>query len=279
MTRMAVTERKLQGLTGAEFSKAERHFRWASRLQVFVTFVAALSVFITSGSASLVAGAVSLALFATWAWHDWSYRDCRAQAERGRRALWIADGLGDRISREELRDVESGFHITAAEGEQAENLDFFASKKPAGDARLTELMEESGFYSCRLYRNSARWAWGMFALALAVAFCLLLSAIVFASDDQAIVLARLVSTGLVFFIGAEVLGAARGYTRAYEALDSWQARLKAVRAKGYPNGDLLLLFTDYNSAVESAPMMAPGVYKRNAAELDRMWRRHLEAQD
>jgi hypothetical protein len=275
---VAVTEQKLQGLTGAEFTKAERHFRWASRLQVLVTLVAAASVFITSGAASLVAGSVSLALFAGWAWHDWSYRDCRAQAERGRRALWIADGLGDRISREELRDVEAGFHITAAQGEAAENPEFFASKRPAGDARLTELMEESGFYSCRLYRHSARWAWGIFALSGAVAFGLLLSAVVLASAEQAVTVARLVSTGLVFFIGAEVLGAARGYTRAYEGLASWQARVRAVRAKGYPSGDLLLLFTDYNSAVESAPMMAPGVYKKHAADLDRMWRRHLEAQ-
>lgn len=276
---MAVTEQRLQGLTGAEFGQAERYFRAASNLQVLVTLTAAVSIFVTDGVLSLIAGAITLALFAAWAFQDWSYRDSRAQAERGRRALWIADGLGDRISREELRDVEVGFTVSASDGAAAENPNYFASKAPAGEARLSELMEESGFYSCRLYRRSATWAWRRLAGATLVAIALLLSSIVFGSSEGAVTVARLVCTGLVFFIGSEVLGSARAYTRAYESLSSWQARLRAIRAKGYPTGDLLLLFTDYNSAVEGAPMMAPGVYNKDKDELDNLWRRHLENRD
>ena len=275
---MAVIEQRLQGLTDAEFGKAEKQYRIASTLQAVVTLLAASSVFVTDQRLSLLVAIATLAVFGLWANIDWAYKDTRLQAERGRKALWIADGLGDSLSKPERRDVEAGFHCTDEEGRAAENPEYFASKSPPGDKRLTELIEESGFYSCRLLRHSAKWAWTRLILGGAVALGLLLSAILVGSSGQTVVIARLVCTALVFFIGNEVLGAAKGYDRAVEVLSKLQARVAAIRATGYPSGDLLLLFADYNAAVEGAPMMAPGVYDRHQARLDDLWRRHLESE-
>lgn len=275
---MAVIEQRLQGLTDAEFGRAEWYFRRGSDLQVAITVLAAASVFITNEPLSLGVAIVALALVGLWAASDWRYKDSRYQAERGRKALWIADGLGDKLTKSERREVEAAFHVSDDEGRSAENPDYFASKAPPGEQRLTELIEESGFYSCRLFNLSASWAWTRFVMAVAVAAALLLSSILVATYEQLVTVGRLVCTGVIFFIGNEMLGAARGYTRAHEALSSLQARVRAIRGNGYPAGDLLLLLGDYNSAVESAPMMAPRVYEKHRVRLDDLWRRHLEGE-
>lgn len=273
---MAVIHERLEGLTGAEFAKAERLYRWASRTQVAIAVLAAGSIFLIDTTTNVMAAAAALILYVVWSALDWSYRDSRGQAERGRRALLIADGLGGCVSPGEMRDVEAHFSVSEATARDSRNPEFFASERAVGEARLTELIEESGFYSCRLYRLSATWAWSRFVVAGFIALILLISSVTLMDVEQLALGARLVCTVLIFLVGQDVLGAARAYMRAHEALASLQARVRAVRQVGYPKGDLLLLLGDYNSAVEGAPLMAPGVYKREAARLDALWRAHQE---
>ena len=273
---MAVNAQRLEGLTSAEFGKAERLFQCASRLQLGIAVAAALSIFITAEMPTLAASIVVVLLYVAWAALDWYYRDSRAQAERGRRALLIVDGLGDKVSPGELREIEACFTVTKKQGKAAENPEFFASRKAPGEPRLTELLEESGFYSCRLYYFSAGWAWRRLAFSLVTSVALLLSAILVADASQLVISARLLCTVITFLVSDEVLGAGRAYLRAHQALGGLQARIRALRQCGYPRGDLLILFADYNSAVEGAPMMAPGMYKKHSQRLDELWRQHLE---
>lgn len=273
---MAVIHTRLEGFVGAEFGKAEALFRRAAMVQVVVAGLAAASVFDVNPTINAVVAVVALALYGAWAVLDWQYRDARGQAERGRRVLLIADGLGGTVSPGELREVEAGFSVSQSKGKEAQNLYFFASDREFGEARLTELLEESSFYSCRLYRLSATWAWRRFVVAIAMCMLLLITLPSLMQSEQVALYARVVSTVLIFLVGQEVLGTARAYSRAHEALTGMQARVRAIRELDHPLGDLLLLLGDYNSAVEGAPLMAPDVYKRAAPRLDELWRTHLE---
>jgi len=272
---MPVQALTLEGLTSAEFKKAERLFRHAARVQVALLIISGLTIFVTAAAPTLIFAIVSALLFAAWAALDWQYRASRGQAERGRRMLLIVEGLGDDVSIEEQRDVEEGFSVTSDEGRNAENPDFFASERPRGNARLIELLEESAFYSCRLFRLSASRAWSKFALFTVACLLLFLSSITIADVGELTSGGRILCTILIFLISQEILGNGRDYGKAYQALSTIQARIRAVRSAGYPQADLLVLLSDYNSAVEGAPMMAPGIYERNASELDALWRRHL----
>ncbi len=273
---MAVIHPRLEGLTSAEFAKAERLFRWAARVQFLVAILAAASIFVIDPTFNVAIAALALFLYFAWAALDWNYKNARGQAERGRRALLIADGLGGTVSPGEMREVEAGFSVDPAAGREAQNPEYFASDREVGEARLTELLEESGFYSCRLYGLSATWAWRRFALAGGIFVLMLLSSVTVMQGEQLALFARVTSIALIFLVGQEVLGTAKAYSRAQESLSGFQARVRAIRELGYPKGDLLLLLGDYNSAVEGAPLMAPGVYKSAAPRLDELWRTHLE---
>lgn len=273
---MAVGAKILEGLTNAEFGKAERLFTWSGRAQLALVALSAVTVFVSDTTATLLLAIVAAAIFAGWAYVDWLYRFSRAQAERGRRALLVVEGLDGTVSPGEVRDIEAGFTVSKGQGERAHNPNFFASTKDKGKERLLELIEESAFYSCRLCRLSASVTWLKLVLYGGICLGLFLSTVYFIDTETITFTSRLVLVVLTFLISQEVLGSARDYGRAHLALSSTQARIRAIRAAGYPKGDLLVLMGDYNSAVEGAPMMAPGVYKKNASHLDELWRRHQQ---
>ena len=50
-------------------------------------------------------------------------------------------------------------------------------------------------------------------------------------------------------------------------------RIEKIRATDYPRDDFLGALVDCNSAVETAPMMFPGVYKANRDRLNELWNR------
>lgn len=274
---MAVGAKILEGLTNAEFGKAERLFTWSGRAQLALAVLSAVTVFVSDTTATLLLAILAAAIFAGWAYADWLYRASRAQAERGRRALLIVDGLDGTVSPGEVRDIEAGFTVTNEQGARTHNPEFFASTKDKGKERLLDLIEESAFYSCRLYRLSAAATWLKLVLFGAICLGLFISTVYFIDAETIAFTSRLVLVVLIFLISQEVLGSARDYERAHLALSSTQARIRAIRAAGYPEGDLLVFMGDYNSAVEGAPLMAPGVYQRNAARLDELWRRHQQA--
>lgn len=273
---MAVGAKILEGLTNAEFGKAGKLFTWSGRAQLALALLSAITVFVSNTTATLLLAILAAVIFAGWAYADWSYRASRTQAERGRRALLVVEGLDGTVSPGELRDIEAGFTITREQGEIAHNPEFFASTKENGKERLLELIEESAFYSCRLYRLSAAATWLKLVVYGSICFSLFISTVYFVDAATISFISRLVLVVLIFLISQEVLGSARDYARAHLALSSTQARIRAIRAAGYPEGDLLVFMGDYNSAVEGAPMMAPGVYKRNASHLDELWRRHQQ---
>jgi hypothetical protein len=276
-SRLVVEAKILEGLTNAEFGKAEKLFTWSGRAQLTLAVLSAVTVFVSDTTVTLLLAILAAVIFAGWAYADWLYRASRAQAERGRRALLVVEGLVGTVSPGEIRDIESGFTVTKEQGERAHNPEFFASTKERGKERLLELIEESAFYSCRLYRLSAASTWRKLVVYGSICFGLFVSTVYFIDAAKIAFTSRLALVVLIFLISQEVLGSARDYARAHLALSSTQARIRAIRAAGYPEGDLLVFMGDYNSAVEGAPMMAPGVYKKNASHLDELWRRHQQA--
>lgn len=272
---LAVQSKALEGLINAEFGKADTLFTWSGRAQLGLALVSAISVFVSNATATFVLAVIAAAIFVGWAIVEWAYKASRIQAERGRRALLVIEGLSGTVSLGEIRDIEASFTVSGEQGEAAHNPEFFASVKEKGKERLLELIEESAFYSCRLYRLSAGLMWRRLVIFGALSLGLFVSTVYFMNGELIGLTSRLVLVVLVFLMSQEVLGSARDYSRSHLALSSTQARIRAIRSGGYPEGDLLILMGDYNSAVEGSPLMAPGAYSKNAKRLDNLWRKHL----
>ncbi|WP_339822499.1 hypothetical protein [uncultured Parasphingorhabdus sp.] len=274
---MAVRETTLEGLTSAEFKKAERLFKRAFYSQLIIAAFGMLTIFITNGNWSLIFAVAAMIGYMIWFLISLYHRESRGQAERGRRAMLISDGLSEHLSPSEARDIEVAFTVTKEDGKFSENPDFFATDKAAGNDRLAEMLEESAFYSCNLYAASARQTWVSLFLFMCIAIAMFASSMLFLDVSQIQLGARLLCATLVLLMSQDIAGNAMAYASAHRQLAGFQSRLKNLRLSGYPQPDLLLLLGDYNSAVESAPMMAPGVYQQNRVRLDELWRKHAEA--
>ena len=271
---MTDTTQQLLGLQRAEFQKAAGLQTWLGRIQVFIALGGVAGVFITQPIATYATAIVSLILAVVYAWISVSYRSSRSLAEQVRRATLLAGGLGIQISPAERRDILTRFSVNEDEGRRYEDPNYFASRADLGPRRLTEMLEESAFWSADLYRESAKRSWRWFIGFIVAAVCMLL-VLPLISGPGWIDGARVICVMLVLFVSNEALGTTLAYQDAAEATGDVVSRLQRVKADGYRQEDLLLILGDYNAAVEGAPMHPEGLYEERKGRLNELWAQHI----
>ena len=267
----AASHVQLVGLQRAEFAKAARLQQWILRLQCGIAVVAAIGVLFEAPIVSYVVAIVALALAAAWATAGWRYRTSRAQAERARRATLLMQGLGEAISEGELRKLKLDFTVSVEQGRKCEDKNYYAAQEAPGLPRLVEMLEETCFWSCHLLRGSAQRSWIAFIAFVSVGLILFLVTVPVFDGDRLQGAARLLCVLLTFVVSTEVVGAALSYQDASGALSTILPRIEAVRASGNKTVDLLMILSDYNSAVEGAPMFWPGLYEKERDRLNQLW--------
>lgn len=271
MASNAISRVQLVGLQRAEFAKAARLQQWILRTQLGIAALAAVGVLFEAPLVSYVVAIVALCLAGVWAAVGWQYRASRAQAERARRATLLMQGLDEGISDGELRKLKLDFTVSAEQGRVCEDPDYYAAQAEPGLARLVEMLEETSFWSCHLLKGSARRSWFAFIGFVVTGLILFLLAILVFEGDRLQGAARLLCVLLTFVVSTEVVGAALSYSDASQALATILPRIEAVRASGNRTVDLLMILSDYNSAVEGAPMFWPGLYDKERDRLNQLW--------
>ena len=95
-------------------------------------------------------------------------------------------------------------------------------------------------------------------------------------SDITISMARVLVAILVFMLSSDLVGAIFAHREAASSISEIIQRTETAAARGYPAADVLLLMSDYNAIVESAPFALPGVYELRCQSLTRRWRAYLE---
>ena len=95
-------------------------------------------------------------------------------------------------------------------------------------------------------------------------------------SNVTISIARVLIAILVFMLTSDVIGAIVKHGEAANAIGEILQRIETAAARGYPAADILLIMSDYNATVESAPLALPGVYKLRYPSLTMRWRAYLE---
>ena len=271
MANNSISIVQLVGLQRAEFAKAARLQKWILRIQRGIAALAAIGVLFEAPLLTYVFAIAALCLGGVWAVVGWQFRASRAQAERARRATLLMQGLDERISDGELRKLKLDFTVTVEQGQGCEDPDYYAAEAAPGLARLSEMLEETSFWSCHLLSASARRSWFACMGFVAVGVILFMLAVLVFEGDRLQGAARLLCVLLTFVVSTEVVGAALSYSGASQALATILPRIEAVRASGNREVDLLMILSDYNSAVEGAPMFWPGLYAKERDRLNRLW--------
>jgi GrpB-like predicted nucleotidyltransferase (UPF0157 family) len=259
----------------AEFARAQVYQYLVLASQFLVALTAALSVYYNDNRVLLVFALVGFVLAGIWfALASWQ-RIHRDAGEQARRVVLIASGLGETLSSEQRLRIFDKFTVSIEGRHLVREESYFASRAVPGYQRLAELIEESAYWTRDLQRSSASaLLWGLLSVTLLIAVVLVASSPEL-SPDASLSMARVSIAFLVFLLSSDVVGALLAHREAARAIDEILHRVETAAARGYPSADVLLIASDYNAAVESAPFSLPGIYEIRSKTLARRWRAYL----
>jgi hypothetical protein len=275
---MSLTAGNLVGYLRAEFAKSGRLRVWLFVIQLAVALPGAISVIVPDDHkiTLYVLALVGVALLIAWWFLNDKYVRARSAAQGARRASVLIGGLGETLSASEIQSLRKRFTVKEAEARASEQTDYYATKLAPGPARLAEMLEESALYTEALQRISAKAMLLVLGIFILVFIGLTLAVTPFVERDTFYVAMRVFLAMLVFAMSADVLGAYRLHRQAAEEVADVRNRLMIADKNGYPLPDVLLIFTDYNTAVESAPESVPFAYRLYRDELEKQWKMYQD---
>jgi hypothetical protein len=262
----------LDGIRNLSLQNAERLDARAGALQVAGVVASVVGVVVPEETWGYLLGVAGFVLILAWLYVWKRHRSLRDAGERARRAGLLAGGLGLQLTPEDLRDLVDAAAISLPEAAQFQQPDYYAAQSPPGKERLREMLEESAFWSSRLFEASATQTMTQFRWLLVAVVVIVLATVPLASREFTINEMKVVLILLGFLSSGEMLEKAWRYDVAAKSVRRIELRLQALREGGSRFERLLPLLMDYNSAVEAAPMMAPGVYRKHRERLDHLWK-------
>lgn len=270
---MPVTSANLVGYLRAEFAKASRLRVGLFFLQLAAAIPAAVAVLISDYHNELLywLAFIGAVLVIAWWFLNGHYARVRKAAQAARRAALLLGGLNESLSPGEVQALRDCFTVSAAEAQKFEKEDYYATKLPPGPARLGEMLEESAFYSEHLQRISANVTRGVLVIFAVIFVIIGFGVTPYVGHDTGQTIVRVFLAMLVFGMSGDVIGAYRAHRGATNDIRDIRQRLITADAAGYSLADVLLAFTDYNTAVEGAPESVPWAYKMRARHLNERW--------
>jgi hypothetical protein len=262
---------KLVGYQRAEFDVASQQQGWVLRTQFLAAVVAAATVFVKDEAWLYVLGILALVFVLASQFFQWKARVVRSIAEEIRRTVMVHHGLGSPLSNSEYVDLTGRSWCTEATASNMEDAQWYATKQPPAYPRMAEMLEESVHFSQQILARSARSTWFRLAFFLAVTLFILLLAIPFSSASSVLRDVQIACAGFTFLLSAEVLGAAFRYAQAAGDARLVASGLRQAREANFPADQVTLLLTNYNSAVESAPLFVPGLHTKVRDRLNKVF--------
>lgn len=259
-----------------ELNQAQRYQNFALASQFGVAIVAAVSVYSNDNSVQLNLAIIGFILAFVWFALARQQRAHRSAGDQARRVVLLASGLGEKFSAEQRLRMFDKFKVPIDGITLVRDEAYFASRAALGYRRLAELIEESAYWTRDLQRTSAAILQTMLVgLGVIMGFALWLG-IPMLPSDATISLARVLVAVLVFLLSSDLLGAIFAHREAADTIGEILHRTETAAARGYPEADVLLLMSDYNASVESAPFALPGVFLLRRSSLTKRWRAYLE---
>lgn len=259
----------------AELSRAQRYQNLSVLAQLCVAIVAAISVFSDDNGTQLNFAILGFGVAAVWFTFARKQRSHRTAGDQARRVVLLASGLDEHFSAEQRLRIFDKFTVSVGSRSLVREEAYFASRASPGYRRLAELIEESAYWTRDLQETSAiALKWMLLAIGLLMGGALWTG--ILTSADTRISIARVLVAMLVFLLSSDVVGAMLAHSEAAGNIGEILQRAEAAAARGYPSADVLLLMSDYNAAVESAPFALPGSFQLRRASLTRRWRAYLE---
>jgi ABC-type multidrug transport system fused ATPase/permease subunit len=272
--RDSPSQASLLALSRAEQEVAKRAFN-RSRLAHLATLGVSVATLFVDGTPAYYLALAALATEVV-AWFSRFRGDRRhSLAEEGRRRALLADALNKPAERLALRDLQTKFSRRAEQlAPEWEDPNYYASDADPGLARLRSEMQESAFWSRRLYGL----AWqvsGAVAIALFVLVIVALLIVVAAgSSNASLQVARVSVIFLSFLVFSDLLTQTVAWWDASQKSEEVYRRLDRELGE---TATALAVFGDYSVATATTPPIPTILYKIEGPRIERAWRETLPA--
>lgn len=188
-----------------------------------------------------------------------------------RRALLI-DSLGPSSERLDIRLLreQAGADAERRAHDYPIAESYYASTQPPSMERLRENLQESAFFTHRLYAKAARAAFIKFGVTVACIVVALLIVASLAPREIGTVVANCILAFVSFLVSADQLGQAMNWQSGAATIERIERRLESID----PNGTepYMAAFADYEVATATAPSPPTAIYNAERERLDRLWR-------
>jgi hypothetical protein len=268
------TELKLIGMHRSEYELAKSNEIKAWICQIVVALTASLSIFISSEKLIYLTTIIALISIVCEKWFTHQSKKQKDIAERARRMILLVDGLGYEVSQKEITDLLRGFSSSEASGKKWEDIDYYYSPQNHSSNRLRQILQESAFYSEHLYKESANISWVLFGIIFIFSLVTLFILPLLARTSWTIVVANTICIILMFIITIDLSGRAVEFNDTANLLQQIDDRLEYTQ-KEINEHDLMLILSDYNTAVACTPLIPTIIYKSNKQRLDKLWKNRL----
>lgn len=263
---------KLLGLQRAEFQRAETFGARSNKAQFFIVFISIASVFVSEPNFVYALTVLSLIVAILWLYLSHQSKVSHSTAERARRAVVLRNGLGIKLSRKSYSDLMMQFKVNESEGGKWEDASYFKSTSDYGNKKLTDIVEESSFWSKHLFRLSATSQWIYFGVTLCMSIIGLLAIPLLSIGDLSLLISHVICLILLWLITSSLFTTAMSFTSAASAIDAIEGRLSNMAKNIEPDEDILILVGDYNSLLESTSTIPSAIYLKNRDKLNRLWK-------
>ncbi len=188
-----------------------------------------------------------------------------------RRAMLI-DSLGPSTEQLDIRLLRELAGAQAAIRAEAHPVpeSYYASAEPPGLLRLRENIQESAFYTHRLYSKAATSTFTKFGI---TTFCIVVGLLIMiglASQEITIVVANCILAFVAFLVSADQLGHAMSWYGGAMSVERIERRLDNI-ASDEP-APYMAAFADYEAATAMAPAVSTKMYEKERIRLDSLWR-------
>ena len=200
------------------------------------------------------------------------------RADKCRRLILYADGLGRPINSEELSEVRAWGMCSSLQDAKF-IAPYYTSAKSVGPNRLADIVAESSFFTYQLCERVLGAFWIVFAVSLIMVVSLLfLSDLLASSLAQGITVsienvAKSVALVIAFLLSADFLLLIKRYSDLRSTAHNTFRQCVSLRDKeSLQEAQILWIVEDYNISVSRGPLIPGFFYRKYKDELNRVYR-------
>ena len=268
---MDKTTNKILGLYRAEFEIAKQKERLSWIAEASVAIVALLSIFIKLPIIAYSAAILTLvAAIVKW-FYSFQSRKHKNVAERARRIILLSTGLGYELSAKEITDLISNFSANSKDGEKWEDEGYYDTATATSYEKFIFQLQESIFYSKHMFLFSAKQTWTWIIVFFFLSIIALFALPTMANQKWVLEIAQVISVVLMFLMSLDLLGRGIEFKEASTVADKIDSRLEGLKTSGVNEQDVIILWGEYNSMVQGAPLIPTSIYMRHRETLEKLY--------